>query len=234
MKWSTERTLAPSAPVQRFLFERAFDQAPPLPEPPCATVDVAEEPSFSAEDVARARQEGYDEGRDAAILDAKQQLEHSLLTVTTRLGENVAQLLAVADEMQETAGREALAIASAITERALPAYYAREGKTEVEALIRSLLPQLRDTPTIIVHVSEAQCDELSKQLEQVSATAGVCSRLIVSGNPALSAGDCRVEWPGGGAERNYQRLHQELDQIISNALTSAERRQTLASGEPHA
>ena len=51
-------------------------------------------------------------------------------------------------------------------------------------------------------------------LVQVTAAAGYTGRIILFADPALKAGDARVEWADGGAERDSAAIWRDIDSAI--------------------
>ena len=51
---------------------------------------------------------------------------------------------------------------------------------------------------------------------------GIDGEIEVVGDPALTAGDCRIEWSTGGARRDMRELLAEVDGIIDRHYGHAE------------
>jgi flagellar assembly protein FliH len=55
-------------------------------------------------------------------------------------------------------------------------------------------------------------------LERMAEASGFTARLIVIGDPAMGAGDCRIEWGEGGAERDTNRLLEDVSRAVEMHL----------------
>jgi len=49
----------------------------------------------------------------------------------------------------------------------------------------------------------------------IAERAGFADRLMVSADGSIAAGDCRIDWGSGGAERDGERLWQEIESILA-------------------
>jgi flagellar assembly protein FliH len=188
--------------VRPYRFEYGFHASPPPPAPT--------EPSFTAADLARERAAGVAEGRAAALAEAQEASEARLAAALEVMVRETVALFAELDRQRAIALDEAIAVATAIASKLLPALYRREGASEIEAVVAALLPRLFDERSVCVRVHPADEAEVTRCLAPLGERHGFGGRLGVRADAALSPGDCRVEWAAGGAERDRDRLWQDM------------------------
>jgi flagellar assembly protein FliH len=112
-------------------------------------------------------------------------------------------------------------VATAIGRKVLPHLYALQGSSEVDRIVAQILPKVLEEGPIVIRVPSALVAELSPLLLGTAAKQGIADGLRIVGDDDLPAGDCRVEWPGGGAVRSAEQLWREIDQVIEDQLSSA-------------
>ena len=204
------------ARIEKFLFDTAFDAELQTAAP--ATHDSRTPPSFSADDLAEARSQGFAEGRSAGLEEAAQAAEHAaseaLVTIAERLGTMAAQLVQTGEDRE----RQAVQTAVLLMGKLFPELSRRDALNEVVALITRCLAQLHDEPRVVVRTADALLDPLRERLDEVTAQAAFDGKVVLLADEALAPRDVRVEWADGGAERDTGRLWAEIDQVLERNL----------------
>jgi flagellar assembly protein FliH len=204
------------AQTEKFLFDTAFDAE--AQQAAAAKRDRTPPPSFSAEDLAEAREQGFAAGRSAGLEEAAQHAEHAatqaLATVAARLEEMTGQLAKTCEDREQ----QAIETAILLLRKLFPELSRRNALTEVMGSIGHCLEQLRDEPRVVVRIADALLDPLRERLESLAASAAFDGRIVLLADETLSTGDVRVEWADGGLERDTVRLWAEIDQILERAV----------------
>lgn len=215
------------AVVTKFLFDTEFGEVPTRRKPQReAAAQVVEEveppppppPMFSEQELLLAREQAFEAGKRAGIHEAEAATQRLAATSLQALA---GRLQALERHYVELAGRRernAIRAALAVARRMLPAYAEREGRAELEALFAEHMAHLVEEPRLTVRVHDSVLDEARARLEQLAAGAGFEGRLMVSADPTIAPGDCRIEWAEGGMERNQKRFWQDIDAAVARGL----------------
>ena len=202
------------------LFEEDFDT--PGPSDPEVIAPLAA--PLAQSDIEAARAEGIAEGRAAARAEAEVAAETLAEAARALIGE----LATLRDAMHAEAEENATAIARLLIDTLgvlFPALCARNGATEARAVVRALLPGLRQEPEVVIRVAPALVEAISREL--AGAEQGDTPRLRVTADPSLPAGDVRVQWQGGAATRDAAALWEAVaSALASSGFLSAPIRET--------
>ncbi|MGE5515384.1 MAG: flagellar assembly protein FliH [Bacteroidota bacterium] len=195
--------------------EAAAAEPEPEPEPP---------PMFTEEELAFARDAAYEEGRLAALAEHESQTERLTANALMALSDQMAGLFHQQEEANDANARAAVRVAQAVLKKVVPAACEANAFEEVTRVVEEVVVHILDEPRIIVKVSEPLVEAVRERLEAVCQSHGFEGRVVVQADNRLIAGDCRVEWTDGGAERDQVRLMEEVDATIERALAPPERR----------
>lgn len=220
MNLSTDNGKALSA---RYLFEESFDE------------DTPERPNPQA---AEAYDRGHADGRSAALEEAaaiQAQAERDVAAASEAIVQRLAEIEAMASEIGEKSVRDAISIAVEIVRKAMPAMTARHSLIEIEAVMRGALEKLRDEPRVVIRVPDAHLDALQARLEDARQRTAFAGEIVLLADERLGASDCLVEWADGGAERNLDRVWQDIEAAITRTLSepSVVHKPTQHQGTPH-
>ncbi len=208
-----------SAP-HKFLFDQSFDlpeaarrgvRKPPPPPP---------EPTFSAAEIEAAREAGFAAGRSAALAEAAQSTEARTAGTLSALAGDLEAMLAARQRYAEDAQRVALEALRAVLAKAVPALCRKAALIEIEAMAAQCLREAFDEPRLVLRVADGMFEALQDRLAALTETAGFAGKVVLLADETLAAGDARVEWAEGGAERNAQRLIHDIDGALARALDS--------------
>ncbi len=229
--------------VRKFLFDTNFDAGEPAAETPERGAGAAPaapsqareaDPGFSAEDLEQARSEGFaagraegeaaarqaafEEGRAAGQSEAEQAGVHLAAEALTLVGQRLQALLDQRAQTADEARELALTVLRAALGKLCPVVTARHGLEEVEALLADCLTRLGEEPRVVVRVADDLYDTLDGRLGDLTRRSGFEGKVVLLSEPELTAGDLRVEWADGGAERDTATLLRDLDDILDRAL----------------
>lgn len=231
--------------IEKFTFSRSF---PALPGSVAGREEAAPaRPVHTDDDLARAceearaagRDEGYAtglaDGRAEAETAAKSAREQHELDVLARIAAHLEQAVGERDAIAREAEQSALALALSGLRKALPDLHRRHALGEIEAMVRDLPDSLADGAADANALSLALEPELATALgpRLVSAAAGrgLADRLAVTADPGLAAGDCRITWKGGGAERRLATLITRITDIVETVAGETSAGETSAAAD---
>lgn len=212
--------------AERFLFDNDFSEdaaervkrrekkqteveAPPPP------------PTFSEAELAQAREDGFEAGKQAGLEEAGAGLEARIAKAAETLGDQFPGLFEREKETAEKNLETAVAVAAAIAAKMFPDLNRRHGVSEVVDLAIQCLEHLRDEPRVLLKVAPALREAVSERVTEQAARVGYAGRVEVLEDGNLAEGDCRIEWSDGGAERDINALWQSVDEIVARHLAAS-------------
>jgi len=241
-----------SANPKPFLFETSFD--PPTREEIEAARQAelarkrqeeehlkeqeAEEevPSFSEEELEAAKQESYDQGRQEAIREMEVHAEQILAVTQQSVATKLEQIFTLQEQAVHIAERNTLELANVIVRKLFPTLAVEHGPPELLAVVRNTLDQFREEPVVTIRVHTDYEPSMTEATQEMAERGLFKGSVNVIGDPEVSPGDCRIEWDGGGAERNMDGLWGEIDGIVEKTISMMDQFQgpyeTLERPEP--
>ena len=221
------------AKLQKFLFDTDFGMPRIAPVDMAAYVEepeIEEEPppppppTFSEEELTLAREQAHEQGRQAGLQEASQMLEQTVGMAMASAAHHMVTLATAQIAETEAMSREAAAIAVAIVRKLHPEFARRFGVQEIEAAVTDCLAHLDRVPKITIKVAPGLVDSVRDRTRTLMQQVSFDGKLVVTPDPSLAPGDCRVEWGDGGAERDQSRAWAQIDQAVEAALGSLAQR----------
>lgn len=133
----------------------------------------------------------------------------------------------VRDVMESTRGqieilREEAAQLARIAARKL-AHVAVENMPEgdVEEALREGLHQAITEPRIVLRAAPNIIAVIKEKLEDLAHEMGYEGRIVATPEQGMHAGDCRIEWRGGGAERSMAQLEEAIGEVITRRFSQS-------------
>ena len=229
------------AEIKKFLFDNDFTDIEPIApapqaetqdepkdneEPESSEVDAIQEeieeiiPTFSKEELDRAKEEGIQQGRDEALKDLEgslqQKLSETMQTVETKLVD-IANEQALQNEER---ARNAVAIASVMMRKLFPALNMKNAMDEINHMIAQAIKKTSGGTSIVFHVSDQIKADVEKKISEMAELSGRDIEFKVVGSSDTVLGDCKIEWSGGGLERDQNQMWNEIDEIIERNIGS--------------
>lgn len=202
--------------------ETAVDPDTAISDADAVEAEVVEEapppPSYTQEDLDRAREEGLNAGRDAAARDMASAIEQRLLDTLDAINNQVAGLFNAYQEDKEQHSRDAVAVATVIVRKLFPAMNMDKAMAEIEHMIIEAMKRTSGSPALIIRVPEDIHTEVEDKAKDLAALRGREGTLNIIADKDMALGDVMVEWDGGGMSRNTALIWQEIDEIIERNL----------------
>lgn len=204
---------------QKFLFEDCFDLATPF------EAEVEEEenaepppPTFSEEEIALARAQGFAEGRTEGIAEMQASLDNRVADLVDAMVEKLRQLDTAQAEAAQAAEFRLMGLAGAIARRVVPPIVRDTAQASVEEVIRECLPKLMAEPRVVIRIHPTLMDQLRDKIDTLAAKSGFAGDIILLPDDDFAEADCLVEWADGGAEKSTTDLWAGIDTIIDTYL----------------
>ncbi len=199
----------PPAALGRSLFDNDFD-LPPAPESREEPEII--EPTFSLAEYEAARGEAFSAGQ----AQEREVAEAAMRAADRRVLEAIAEGLDAASAAAERVAEEAACGIGGLlldTLAALfPALCSRFGEAETQAVIRIVLPVLRQEPRATVRVPPSLVASIVETITSIDAD--LIARIDIEPDPALPLGDVRVTWRNGEARRDARALWRDIGDIL--------------------
>lgn len=210
--------------AKKFLFDRhIFDEDATPDEPEIDEADLEPPPpppppTFSEDELNAARASSYEQGRSDAVAAEKASREQYIAEQLSHI-ETAFKNLASAEKTRIAAYEaESLRLAQAIFERLFPGLNEKNGLSEIQRVIRSVLESQSDQPEIIIDVHHDDEGDIRVLIEHLRETLHLAGRITVQGQDGLGKGDCRLRWKDGGAERSATRLAARIERVLKEML----------------
>jgi flagellar biosynthesis/type III secretory pathway protein FliH len=182
------------------------DTAPAAAEPPPPPPSYDQTALDAA--CAAARAEGFAQGSDAASASLAAQVAATLTRIAEQLAEAVAGAARVAEEGAEVFARLLLSAMLA----GYPQLRARYGEEEIRALVRRLLPALRQETRVTFHVHPSMVPAITAELAAVPQSER--QHMVFEPSETIPPGEARIAWPNGAAIRDTVQAQAEIAEIL--------------------
>ena len=187
----------------------ALEEEEPPPPPP---------PTFSEDDLALAREQAYEAGRSAGVMEAEGATERLTANALHALNAQLQQAAAEQRDADNLRLQEASTVSLTVVKKLFPEMARQHALGEIEGVIHECLSQLDRDVRVTIRTNPAHADEVRLGAERAAQATAFEGKLVFSSDPRVAVGDCRVEWGDGGAERDQARIWAEIDAVILRAL----------------
>jgi flagellar assembly protein FliH len=161
---------------------------------------------------ARAREQGMKAGQIRAIELQAQEM--------AKLVDVLRDVVVRSSRATDDVRREASLLALAAARKLAGAAVAALPSAEIEDVLRHAMHQAIGEPRIVLHTSAGVAALLKPRLAEIALEEGFDGRIAVSGEAAMGAGDCRIEWRGGGAERTESNIEAAIAELIARRFSN--------------
>ncbi len=211
------------AKMEKFLFDTEFevDDEDWDKEEVVEAPDPDTLPHYSENEMRTALQEAREashaEGLAIGLSQARSEIASFASQEMVKIGRQIERLADAEASNIDIARREAAGLALAVGRRLAGALIDRHPLAFAEQMIAETLSHLTETlrdSRIVIRVGPELVEPLSAHIAAITAKVAFTGQAIVIGEDGFAAGDCRVEWAHGGAER----LMAEIDGWVGDAL----------------
>jgi flagellar assembly protein FliH len=72
----------------------------------------------------------------------------------------------------------------------------------------------------VIHIGAEIYEAAKAKLDEIANARGFEGRLVVMADPAMAAGDCRIEWSDGGVIRDRAATLATIDDLVDRYITA--------------
>jgi flagellar assembly protein FliH len=215
------------AALKKYMFDLDFDAvaaaqpaAPAEPEPAAEETDIeqAPPPTFSEFEMDEARRIAFAEGHDAGVAEAAAVTERRQAEALAALAAGFAQVQAAQRDGMEVIRRDAVQLALAIVKKLQPEMARQHGVEEIAGVMHECMMQIDEAMRLTVRAHPDVLEGVRAQAARVAEESEFEGKVVFTADPRLAAGDCRVEWGNGGADRDQALLWSEIETIVTRAI----------------
>jgi len=170
--------------------------------------------TLTVEEIETMCARAHHEGTETAQVRANEAINQSLAAMIISLRAALDQTHAAIEQLRGDAAELALVAARKMASAALDAFPA----PDVETALRQAMHQAIGEPRITLRAAPEVIAVLAPRLEAIAQSEGYEGRVLAAAEPALKGGDCRIEWRGGGSERNHAALAEALESLVNRRL----------------
>lgn len=173
--------------------------------------------TLTTEELDRMQADARSEGENNSQARTNQALERAIVALTIA----VRAALDTSHAEIETVRNEAAHVALAMARKIAPAALAALPAGDVEIALRQAMHQAIGEPRITLRTTPAVAEVIEPRLTDIAHEEGYDGRVLIAADPAMKAGDCRIEWRGGGAERSEQAIEDAINALIANRFSAS-------------
>ena len=200
--------------VTKFSFDTSFDLTDSYDGHLQEQEELPPEPTYSAEELAAARTEGFSEGHQAGFAESAASLENAAVQALNDIAAQLSSMAPMCQAGLDGCRRDSIAIAQAVARRTVDQLAQETALQMIEGVLGELLTRVIDEPRVVIRVHDDLLDSLQQRMPVVNEKSGFPGSVILLGEPELALPDCRIEWADGGAEYSHEAVMAEIDTLI--------------------
>lgn len=211
------------AAVRKFLFDRSFDVAESEPDVlteaaeaggPASEPEPPPPPTFTEEELAAARDEAFQQGREQGIREAAEGLDKAILDTLATVGERLADVLQDQANVEADARDDAVKVGLAVARKLFPDLNEKNGLGEIERIVAQAMTMVLGDASLVIRINNQLAEPLKARLETLKARIMFRGRIALEGRDDIPVGDCRIDWANGGAIRDTAAIWQAINGVL--------------------
>ncbi len=196
--------------------KKTADTAAEPPKPP------AEKKEYTKAQLDAAREEGHIAGHTAALEEAETAREHYIADAVNLIAVGLDGLQAQQDAANKQTADLAMRMVFAVVQRLLPEYTHHYAVDNIESFVRHVLPLAMGEPRLTVRAHAMIAPDIEVRLKEVFTRTAFQGTYAVIPDYELQPGDCKLEWAGGGADRDEGRIWADIREVIAGNVGAAD------------
>ncbi|MCP4394705.1 MAG: hypothetical protein GY804_10635 [Alphaproteobacteria bacterium] len=181
-------------------------------------IPVVPERMFTQEDLDEASKTAHAIGHAAGNEKAMASIENKLSSSLDIIIPQLAGMLEIHEKQYRNMLKEAVRISLAAAKKAVPAITKKHGIVEVEAVVNECMSFLSTEPKVVIKTANDSVDILKEQIEKIVEINAFEGKLVVVGDDDMQSGDCAIEWQNGGLEKNFEKIWENMDDIVAKNI----------------
>lgn len=173
-------------------------------------------PVISQSEVDAARTQGFVQGREDGIAEAKAQFNDEFKTTLEKISANLGSVLSTQASNAAIAIEQAENYSLLIAQKIAKAALTQHPTHQIKVLISDCLSHINLMPHLVIRVNQSITELVQKELQPIIEQSGYDGKLVILGEEDMPLGDCMIEWADGGVAHTTQ----EIVEAISDKLAA--------------
>lgn len=174
-------------------------------------------PMYSADDLARERAAGVEEGRRSEVARAEASAAASLVAIAEAVARLTERTTQDRREVLQDASRLALAAARKAAGIALD----RFGEERVVAALDAAFDTFIHAPRVVIRLASGQ-DVIRPKLEACAREHGFTGALVVRAETTLATGDVVLDWGDGALMLSAEDAFRRIEDAVADHLSAGD------------
>lgn len=163
---------------------------------------------------AQAIDEGFEQGQQQALAGIEAQTNETVARIEASLGQFYQQFALIEQQLKQ----DCINLAYAIASRLVPTLLDKQPEQEILTLIHDCIETATDVHSIVILVHEEMLERIEPHMKRLSAQVGDAVEVKLKGDTTMALQDCIIEWPNGGASRDWTAINQSIEKTIEQWL----------------
>lgn len=222
------------AKMEKFLFDTEFEvgdedwdkeEVEEVEEAP----DPNTLPRYSEDEMQAAllqvREKNRSEGHETGLAQAREETATFASLELVKIGKQIERLAAAEANNIDMAQHEATGLALSVGRRLANVLIERHPLEFAEEMITETLNHMTEAlreSKITIRVASCLAEPLTSHIGTITAKTGFTGQMIILEEQGFGAGDCRVEWANGGAERLMTDIDRWIEDAVGRYLAAIE------------
>ena len=223
------------AKMEKFLFDTEFEVGgEDCDKEEVDEVDEAPDPNtlprYSEDEIQAAlkqvRKESRSDGHAIGLAEARMEAATFASLELVKIGKQIERLAAAEANNINMARYEATRLALSIGRRLANVLIERHPLEFAEEMITETLDHMTEAlreSKITIRVSPNLAEPLTSHIGTITEKIGFTGQMIILEEQGFGAGDCRVEWANGGAERLMTDIDSWIEDAVGRYLAAIEK-----------
>jgi flagellar assembly protein FliH len=226
---------------QKFLFDRDFDlekakqkqmdeedmqEVEPMVELPI-------EVTYTQEELDMAKHDAYQQGVIDGVAKTEDNQNKIAIGLMDRLGQKLHNLIEQEKKREEQSLVLALQTSLHMVKKFWPKIQQFFGQKEIEDFIATSLAENSSETRIVLRVNDSELDVVANMLPRIKELQGFQGKVITLSDDNVMAGDCKIEWADGGAEKLSRYTMQQVEQLMDRVVSSLTHNRTVETADQH-
>ncbi len=163
---------------------------------------------------AQAIEEGFEQGQQQALAGIEAQTNETVARIEASLNQFYQQFSLIEQQLKQ----DSINLAYAVASRLVPTLLDKQPEQEILTLIHECLESATDVHSIVILVHEEMIERINPHIERLSIQMGDTVEIKLKGDSTMAIQDCIIEWPNGGASRDWNAINQSIEKTINQWL----------------
>lgn len=171
-----------------------------------AIAEAKRRPSFSQEEMEASRQTGFAQGREEGLREAMASLDSQLTELMSQISNQMKNFEASEQARTILFVEQASLIAAQILDKSIPALQEFLALPQLQNFLTDILLKQVKKSNLIIYIPTRYETPLTAKIAELAATSPNGHTWQIKTSDTLSSYQCQVEWDGGGAYWNPERV----------------------------